>query len=284
MCFYDQIQFSCGDYKWGLFRQHCTKEYRTGETCGMKLVMENCPTSEKCKLCQKMDLKLLRIEKERETLRRWKTESVRGWSRSASIAGSEQKILQLQNEYYAVEMERSARSQSLDGGRWGGGWGSEFAGGGGGVAVATAAAPSMSFGGRTMMDYRAAPLSSYLPTVKKTDTLTSAQTKTAPTVKRKVIADDDTDDDEMSRTVLNRVKYPLASKNQLIIPKTRSNLSKEPLHDTALSIDKNPTKTQPETISIPSIPSIPVCSRETYSRWEKEVAVTWTCVCVQPPI
>ena len=67
MCYYDQYKMACGCYKWGHFRQHCRREYQTGETCSLKLVMviymmEN----EKCKLCTKLGTKWRRIAKEQE--------------------------------------------------------------------------------------------------------------------------------------------------------------------------------------------------------------------------
>ncbi|KAL2075906.1 hypothetical protein VTL71DRAFT_849, partial [Oculimacula yallundae] len=37
MCFYDSITRDCGCTKWHHFRLHCYKEYRIGETCGLKL-------------------------------------------------------------------------------------------------------------------------------------------------------------------------------------------------------------------------------------------------------
>lgn len=55
MCFYDQIRFSCGDYKWSHFRQQCNRKYRTGETCGMKLVIQRVLVEQQCKNCDRLD-------------------------------------------------------------------------------------------------------------------------------------------------------------------------------------------------------------------------------------
>jgi hypothetical protein len=77
MCFYNQYQFACGDYRWGVFRQHCDKEHRTGETCGMKLPMNLHRLPEKCKTCTKVGVKWGRIRKEEERIQRWKTEEGR---------------------------------------------------------------------------------------------------------------------------------------------------------------------------------------------------------------
>ncbi len=72
MCFCDQWEFACKCFKWGPFRQHCSKEYRTGETCGMKLVMNRHQSAEKCKICTKIDTKERSIAREEERLRHWR--------------------------------------------------------------------------------------------------------------------------------------------------------------------------------------------------------------------
>ena len=77
MCFYDANEMACKCWKWGHFRQHCAKEFRTGETCGMKLVMNRYQIAEKCKLCQKIDAKERQIRKEQERIRRWRSEGMR---------------------------------------------------------------------------------------------------------------------------------------------------------------------------------------------------------------
>jgi hypothetical protein len=71
MCFFDQFQFSCGDWKWGNFRQHCSREYRTGETCGMMLVMGTYRLNELCKVCRKIQTKLQRVETSLARIQRW---------------------------------------------------------------------------------------------------------------------------------------------------------------------------------------------------------------------
>jgi hypothetical protein len=74
MCFYDLYAFQCDCWKWGAFRQHCSKEYRTGETCGLKLTMNTYKLGEKCKLCTKIETKWARIRKEEERIRSWQKE------------------------------------------------------------------------------------------------------------------------------------------------------------------------------------------------------------------
>ena len=74
MCFYEQYQFACRDWKWGNFRQHCQKEYRTGETCGMKMIYQTLPLSDKCKLCQRIEAKTRRLAKHKDDYTRWAQE------------------------------------------------------------------------------------------------------------------------------------------------------------------------------------------------------------------
>ena len=76
MCFYDVNEMQCCCWKWGHFRQHCAKEYRTGETCGMKLVMNRYQLPEKCKICTKIDTKERMMRKGEERIRRWQKEGM----------------------------------------------------------------------------------------------------------------------------------------------------------------------------------------------------------------
>ena len=71
MCYYDNYKFACHDWKWGNFRQHCQKEYRTGETCGMKMVYQTVPLAEKCSMCEKIERKKRRLEKHKVDYQRW---------------------------------------------------------------------------------------------------------------------------------------------------------------------------------------------------------------------
>ncbi|TVY24701.1 hypothetical protein LHYA1_G006740 [Lachnellula hyalina] len=112
MCFYEQYQMYCGDYKWGHFRQHCSKEYRTGETCGMKLVMNTITKHEKCKVCSKIDTKKGRLVKEQERIHRWEHEQQRGHHRGASIENSQGIIAQLEWEIQDLQYQRSQATLS----------------------------------------------------------------------------------------------------------------------------------------------------------------------------
>jgi hypothetical protein len=109
MCFYDQTRFRCGDAKWGNFRAHCTKEYRTGETCGMKLVNVTTDVRDLCKICDKISIKQRKIEKEVENIRRWRKEG----NRKASIRKSEEDIAILEDEIANFQYQRAEKRASL---------------------------------------------------------------------------------------------------------------------------------------------------------------------------
>ncbi|KAL8984737.1 MAG: hypothetical protein Q9205_001386 [Flavoplaca limonia] len=110
MCFFDQHRFACGDWKWGHFRQHCNREYRTGETCGMKLIMQTVPVSQKCKLCDKIDTKQRRRSAEEDRINRWKRE---GGKFRASIDRSYDMIRSLDKEIYDLRSERMRKLQAV---------------------------------------------------------------------------------------------------------------------------------------------------------------------------
>lgn len=110
MCFYDQHRFACGDWKWGHFRQHCAKEYRIGETCGMKLIMQTIPTSTKCKLCEKIETKMRRRTAEVERVKRWEREPHKF---GASIGKAYEVIRGLDGEMHELTYERNRRVQQI---------------------------------------------------------------------------------------------------------------------------------------------------------------------------
>ena len=112
MCFFEQHRFQCGDWKWGHFRQHCNREYRTGETCGMKLIMQTVPVSNKCKLCEKIDTKQRRRAAEIDRIGRWKRE---GSKFSASIDRSSDIVKALEKEIRDLGWERQRRLQAITG-------------------------------------------------------------------------------------------------------------------------------------------------------------------------
>lgn len=106
MCFYDLFKFSCGDCKWGHFRLHCNKEYRMGETCGVKIVMEVVNSQQKCRLCDKIDVKQRRRANECDRIARWKKD---GGKFRASKERAEGVVKQLDDEILALDQARKSR-------------------------------------------------------------------------------------------------------------------------------------------------------------------------------
>ncbi|KUJ15285.1 uncharacterized protein LY89DRAFT_750605 [Mollisia scopiformis] len=106
MCYYEQYSMACGDWKWGNFRAHCSKEYRTGETCEMKLVWESIPLSDKCKYCIKIDTKHGKIAKEEARIKKWRNEGP-GYRR-ASIEQAEEAITVMQDEICELNYQRAS--------------------------------------------------------------------------------------------------------------------------------------------------------------------------------
>ncbi|THW30162.1 hypothetical protein D6D02_02350 [Aureobasidium pullulans] len=110
MCFFDQVMWTCGDWKWDRFRQHCNREYRTGETCGMKLVYAVARSNDKCKICQKIDTKLRRRAAEVTKIQRWQSE---GSKLKASIERSYEIIKDLDQEIYQLQIEKQRKTQAI---------------------------------------------------------------------------------------------------------------------------------------------------------------------------
>lgn len=77
MCYFEQTRWRCGFWKWGNFRQQCNKEYRTGETCGLKLVYDTNYKNENCKLCEQIEKKERRYNKMAQDIERWRNEGNR---------------------------------------------------------------------------------------------------------------------------------------------------------------------------------------------------------------
>ncbi len=108
MCFYDANEMACGCWKWGHFRQHCSKTYRTGETCNIKLVMNRYSLPEKCKICTKIDTKERAIRKEEDKIRRWRKET----NRNASIQKSQDDIYRLETDIERLRYDRDMKRGS----------------------------------------------------------------------------------------------------------------------------------------------------------------------------
>ncbi|KAL2133840.1 hypothetical protein VTI74DRAFT_1563 [Chaetomium olivicolor] len=77
MCYFEQTRWACSYWKWGNFREQCNKEYRTGETCGLKLVYHTYMMPTVCKVCEQIAKKQRRLLKMDEDIKRWTREGNR---------------------------------------------------------------------------------------------------------------------------------------------------------------------------------------------------------------
>ncbi|PNY25426.1 Uncharacterized protein TCAP_04635 [Tolypocladium capitatum] len=109
MCYFDQTRWSCGYWRWGHFRQQCNKEYRMGETCGLKLVYETKVESDVCKLCHDTEKKQRRYDKMYRDVQRWQREG----NRSATIERTCGEMQDVLGQIYRMREEHDHRLQSL---------------------------------------------------------------------------------------------------------------------------------------------------------------------------
>jgi hypothetical protein len=108
MCYYDNYKYACNDWKWGNFRQHCQKEYRTGETCGMKMVFQTVGLAEKCSMCEKIERKKRRYEKHKSDYQRWATDPAK-YRFSMEKAVEEMKVLSQEINQLVADKESRYR-------------------------------------------------------------------------------------------------------------------------------------------------------------------------------
>ncbi|KAK3332813.1 hypothetical protein B0T22DRAFT_496092 [Podospora appendiculata] len=92
MCYFEQTRWACGYWKWGNFRQQCNKEYRTGETCGLKLVYDTSYQQGPCKICEQINKKDRRVRKMAQDIARWQSEG----NRRATIEKTQDDIADIQ--------------------------------------------------------------------------------------------------------------------------------------------------------------------------------------------
>ncbi|KAF8851807.1 hypothetical protein BDZ45DRAFT_563927, partial [Acephala macrosclerotiorum] len=104
MCFYDCMRFTCGDWKWGHFKAHCSKDLSTGETCGTKLIVfESLHVQEICEICIRIQTKYGRIAKEQSRIKRWRPEV----NRRASINSAQDRIVTPEREIHELTGRRT---------------------------------------------------------------------------------------------------------------------------------------------------------------------------------
>lgn len=92
------------------FSHRCAYEYRTGETCGMKLVNNTYTDWSNCRLCERIATKYRRRAIEVERLDRWQRE---GGTLIASMERCRQIIADLDREIHDLQHERVTRQRSL---------------------------------------------------------------------------------------------------------------------------------------------------------------------------
>lgn len=109
MCYFDQTRWSCGYWRWGHFRQQCNKEYRMGETCGLKLVYETKVEADMCKLCHDTEKKQRRYDKMYRDVQRWQREG----NRNATIERTCGEMQDVMGQIYRMREEHEHRLQSL---------------------------------------------------------------------------------------------------------------------------------------------------------------------------
>ena len=109
MCYYEQYRWECGDWKWGNFRRHCHAEYRMGETCGMKLVLNTNHQDGKCRLCENIDKKMRKYQKAKADYVRWRPDP----ARQASAAKAWEDMGELEEEIKAMTADRHARLNNV---------------------------------------------------------------------------------------------------------------------------------------------------------------------------
>ncbi|KAF1955405.1 hypothetical protein CC80DRAFT_415565 [Byssothecium circinans] len=110
MCYFDQTLFTCGDWKWGLMHQFCSKAPYLGEGCRMKLIWTTQYNDQKCRICCQIEIKKRRVRRLEERVRRWGLDKER-WRASIELAKDD--MLELNRQIRHQEMLRPIRQNSL---------------------------------------------------------------------------------------------------------------------------------------------------------------------------
>ncbi|EGS18404.1 uncharacterized protein CTHT_0064300 [Thermochaetoides thermophila DSM 1495] len=105
MCYYDQLVWRCGYWKWSVFREQCPRERRMGETCGLRLVMTAYFQEDICKLCDEINKKQRRIEKMSQDIARWKLEG----NRRATIDRTTAEIKEIEMKLDRLRVQHEGR-------------------------------------------------------------------------------------------------------------------------------------------------------------------------------
>jgi hypothetical protein len=108
MCYFDQTRWACGYWRWGHFRQQCNKEYRTGETCGLKLVYMTIPEADTCKICHDLEKKRRKSTKLHSDIYRWQREG----NRTATIEKATRDLEDVEVAIQSMERQHADRLYS----------------------------------------------------------------------------------------------------------------------------------------------------------------------------
>ncbi|KAI6080807.1 hypothetical protein F4821DRAFT_250687 [Hypoxylon rubiginosum] len=108
MGFFEQTRWSCGFWRWGNFRQQCHKEYRTGETCGLKLIFVTNQDPNRCKLCRDVEKQQRKSKKLSENIRQWGSMAYR----TTSIKKAEEE-LEITRDKIAGMLEQHKRRKRM---------------------------------------------------------------------------------------------------------------------------------------------------------------------------
>jgi len=110
MCYFDQKRWSCGYWRWSHFRQHCPKEYRKGETCGLKLVHSVFDEPNKCRLCHDIEKKKRRRDKMYRDIARWEREG----NRASSIERVRREVAAVERQMIDMTTDHWNRVRGVD--------------------------------------------------------------------------------------------------------------------------------------------------------------------------
>ncbi|AEO58665.1 hypothetical protein MYCTH_2306150 [Thermothelomyces thermophilus ATCC 42464] len=110
MCYFDHQLWPCGWWKWGSFRGQCPKEYRTGETCGLKLIYNTYLEPQVCKHCEQIYKKQRRVAKMAEDVKRWRCEG----NRRATVEKTEREMMELNLQINQLWTEHEIRRHAIN--------------------------------------------------------------------------------------------------------------------------------------------------------------------------
>lgn len=116
MCWYECFKYSCQDFKVGNFKEHCDKEYRMGETCGLVMYYNTIQLPEICTLCERIERKLRRRDKAMSDYQRW-AQDPNPYKYKASMEKAKEEYQTLTQEIEAIQGEKDRKYMAISGPR-----------------------------------------------------------------------------------------------------------------------------------------------------------------------